>query len=67
MVAFKFNLKQRSVKKISTKNRVIKTKIPSRNTLNVLKKLKNYEGINALEQLPVVWDKAIDSFIIDKD
>lgn len=67
MVAFKFNLNQRSVERISTKNRVIKTKIPTRNTLKVLKKLKNYEGVNALEQLPVVWDKAIESFIIDKD
>ncbi len=67
MVAFKFNLQQRNVKKILTKNRIIKTKIPTKNTIKVLKKLKNFEGNNAIEQLPVVWDRAIDSFIIDKD
>ena len=29
--------------------------------------LKKYEGINAIEQLPVVWDKAVKSHILDKD
>ena len=67
MVAFRFNLKQRSVEKIFTKNRIIKTKIPTHNTLKVLKNLKEFEGKNAIEQLPVVWEKAVGSNIFDKD
>ena len=67
MVAFKFNLKQRLVNKIKTKNRIIKGKIPTTNTIKVLNSLKKYEGINAIEQLPVVWDKAVKSHILDKD
>ena len=63
MVAFKFNLKQRSVSKIKTKNRIIKGEIPTTNTIKVLKSLKKYEGINAIEQLPVVWEKAVKSHI----
>ncbi len=67
MVAFRFNLKQRSVEKIFTKNRIIKTKIPTHNTLKVLKNLREFEGKNAIEQLPVVWEKAVGSNIFDKD
>ena len=67
MVAFRFNLKQRSVEKIFKKNRIIKTKSPTHNTLKVLKNLREFEGKNAIEQLPVVWEKAVGSNIFDKD
>ncbi len=65
MSSFSFNLKPRTVKKINTKNRIIKTKIPVPQSIKILNELKIYETENAKEQLPVIWDKAKDSFIYD--
>ena len=65
MAQFSFNLTPRKVKKIFTNNRVIKTKIPVPNSLNIIKKLKNLESSNAIQQLPVIWDKAKGHSIFD--
>tara|TARA_Y100000768_G_scaffold387719_1_gene379989 strand:+ start:894 stop:2255 length:1362 start_codon:yes stop_codon:yes gene_type:complete len=65
MASFSFNLKPRSVKKINTKNRVIKTKIPVPQSIKIINELKTFETENAREQLPVIWDKAKESFIYD--
>tara|TARA_B100001059_G_C17831071_1_gene584731 strand:- start:1057 stop:2412 length:1356 start_codon:yes stop_codon:yes gene_type:complete len=65
MVAFKFNLNPRKVKRIHTSNRIIKTMIPDPRSLKVLKNLKKFESKNAIEQLPVIWDKANNSSIFD--
>lgn len=65
MAQFSFNLNPRKVKKIFTYNRVIKTKIPVPNSLNIIKKLKNLESSNAIQQLPVIWDKAKGHSIFD--
>ena len=35
--------------------------------MKVLKNLREFEGKNAIEQLPVVWEKAVGSNIFDKD
>ena len=58
MSSFKFNLTPRKVKKIITKFRTINTLIPVPKSINILKELKKYESENAIEQLPVIWDKA---------
>ena len=65
MAQFSFNLKPRKVERISTKNRTIKTKIPAPGSLSIIKSLKNYESSNAVQQLPVIWDKAINHIIYD--
>ena len=65
MSIYSFNLKPRNVKKIKTKNRIIKTKIPVPGSIKLLNDLKLFETENAKQQLPVIWDKAKDSFIFD--
>ena len=65
MAEYKFNLKPRKIKKIKTKNRSIVTKIPHPKSLNILNKLKKFESNNAIEQLPVIWDKAKNYQIFD--
>lgn len=65
MASFNFNMKPRKVSKIKTKNRKICTEIPVRNSIKLLNELKKYESTNAIEQLPVIWDKAIDYQIHD--
>jgi len=65
MAKFNFNLKPKSVKKIFTKNRIIQTKLPVPQSLKILRRLKEYESSNAVEQLPVIWDKAVNDKIYD--
>ena len=65
MAKFNFNLKPVSVEKIFTKNRTIKTKLPVPQSLKILRRLKEYESSNAVEQLPVIWDKAVNDKIYD--
>ena len=66
MAKFSFNINPRKVKKVSTKHRKIKTKIPVPESLSLLESLKEYESTNAKEQLPVIWDSAKDYQIFDK-
>ena len=63
MAKFKFNLQPRKVKRVFSKNRVICTEIPKKESIQVIKEIKKYESSNAIEQLPVIWDKA-DNFNI---
>ncbi len=65
MAQFSFNLKPRLVKKIHTKHRRIKTKIPSPQSLKVITKIKKFESTNAIQQLPVIWEKAKNHQIFD--
>ena len=53
-----FPLKPRKVKKVRTKNRVIKTEIPVKASLPILKRLRKYEPLSMQGQPLVVWDKA---------
>lgn len=66
MSAFKFNVHPRDVPKINTINRKINTKIPVPESLKLLEDIKLFESTNAIEQLPVVWDKAINHQIFDE-
>ena len=51
MAKFSFNINPRKVKKVSTKHRKIKTKIPVPESLSLLESLKEYESTNALIHL----------------
>ena len=66
MANFSFNITPKEVENVSTKNRVIKTKIPVPESLGLLQRIKSFESTNAVEQLPVVWDRAVDFKIYDK-
>jgi 4-aminobutyrate aminotransferase/(S)-3-amino-2-methylpropionate transaminase len=65
MATYSFNLRPRVVNKIRTKNRVIKTKIPTPQSIKIISKIKKYESSNAVQQLPVIWDKAKNHQIFD--
>lgn len=65
MSKFVFNLDPRDVSLIDTKYRKITTKIPVPESLLLLEKIKKYESSNALEQLPVVWDRASGCQVFD--
>ena len=58
MEDYKFNLTPRAVPKVRTEHRVIKTKIPVPQSLELLEQIKEYESSNVMEQLPVIWDHA---------
>ena len=65
MASFKFNMSPRNVAKVDTPHRKIKTEIPVKKSIHLLNELKKLESTNAVEQLPVIWDKAIDYQIFD--
>ena len=66
MSSFKFNTKPREVSIINSNHRKIMTKIPVPESLKLLEEIKLFESTNAIEQLPVVWDKAINHQIFDE-
>ena len=53
-----FSLNSIRVKKIKTKNRIIKSKIPALGTKKILKSLYVNEVRSMHGQLPIVWKKA---------
>ena len=65
MAAFTFNLTPRRVREVKTDFRRIHTEIPVPESLPLLEKIRYYESNNALEQLPVVWDRAENAQIFD--
>ena len=65
MTQFIFNLKPKKVKLVKTSNIIIKTKLPVPQSLKILKSIKKFESSNAIEQLPVIWDKAVNDKIYD--
>jgi len=66
MSKFQFNLEPKQVQAVNTKNRSINTMIPVPESLELLKRIKNNESTNAIEQLPVVWDHAKNHRIFDE-
>lgn len=66
MAKHKYNLKPVAVKKVKTKHRTIKTKIPVPQSLAIFKKLEKYEPISMQGQPPIVWDKAEGFYVYDK-
>ena len=66
MSEFKFNLEPKNVPLVSTEHRSIKTQIPVPASIPLLKKIKSLESENAIEQLPVIWDKASGYKIYDE-
>lgn len=65
MASFKFNLLPKKVEIVSSKNRRIISKIPHPKSIKILKSLRNMESENAIEQLPIIWDKALGAKIYD--
>ena len=55
------------IKMIKTKFRRIVTKIPNSNAMNLINNLKKYEVRSMHGQLPVVWDKAKNFQVWDKE
>ncbi len=66
MAKFSFNLKPRKVPIVDTAHRKIVTEIPVPESLTLLDDIKRYESSNALEQLPVIWDHAVNHQIFDE-
>ena len=66
MAKFTFNLSPRNVPLVTSNHRSIVTKIPVPESLPLLEEIKLYESSNALEQLPVVWDRAENHQIFDE-
>ena len=52
---------------IETKFRTIKTKIPAQSSLATFAQLNKYESRSMHGQLPIVWEKAVDSTIFDSE
>ena len=65
MSSYSFSLEPKFVKKISTKNRIIKTPIPCPGTKDILSRLEKVESRSMHGQLPLVWDKAKDFNVYD--
>ncbi|MHC4870983.1 MAG: aspartate aminotransferase family protein [Planctomycetota bacterium] len=66
MAGHKYNLKPKAVKKVKTKHRTIKTKIPVPQSLSIFKKLEKNEPISMQGQPPIIWDKAEGFYVYDK-
>lgn len=63
---YEFLIKPVKTDKIFTKNRIIQTDIPNPETLDVILNCKKNEPNSMNDQLPVVWDSAINYSIFDK-
>jgi 4-aminobutyrate aminotransferase-like enzyme len=65
MAGYYFSNEPVDVAQISTKNRIIQTKIPAPGTVEILEKLDKYESRSMHGQLPLVWDRAVGHSIYD--
>tara|TARA_B110000438_G_scaffold171111_1_gene163475 strand:+ start:8136 stop:9512 length:1377 start_codon:yes stop_codon:yes gene_type:complete len=65
--SYKFNLTPKEVPKVNTKYRKIITSIPPENSIPILKDLRKYEPESMSLELPVVWDKAENFQVFDKN
>ena len=61
----KFSLDPINVPKIRTAYRQIVTEIPAPGTKEIMERISRVESSNALDQLPVIWDKAAGCQIYD--
>lgn len=66
MSNFSFNTQPKTVPKIESKFRTIKTKIPTPGTLEILQRLQRLESRSMHGQLPIVWNNADDFSVYDK-
>ena len=64
-MSYQFSLTPRKVPLVKTKNREIKTEIPNPSTVEIIKGCIENEPFSMNDQLPVVWDKAIDYKVFD--
>ena len=62
---YKFNLTPKKVEKIKTANRIISTLIPPQKTVDILTQLSSCEPSSMQNELPVLWDHAINYKIFD--
>jgi 4-aminobutyrate aminotransferase-like enzyme len=62
---YSFSIYPQKCKKIQTKNRIIKTDIPSPETTEILKTCLKNEPLSMNDQLPIVWDRAENFNIYD--
>jgi len=62
---YKFNLTPKKVEKIKTANRTISTLIPPQKTVDILTQLSSCEPSSMQNELPVLWDHAINYKIFD--
>lgn len=65
MSSYRFDLRPVKTEPISTKHRKIITDIPSPNTINIIETCLEKEPYSMNNQLPIVWDRAIDYKIYD--
>ena len=65
--SYKFNLIPKEVPKINTKYRKIVTSIPPENSIPILNDLRKYEPESMSLELPVVWDRAENFQVFDKN
>ena len=61
-----FSLKPIKVPFVNTKNRVIKTEIPTPGDVEIIEQMRKYEPISMTGQPPVVWDRAIGINVFDR-
>jgi 4-aminobutyrate aminotransferase-like enzyme len=66
MSNYKFSRMPINVPKVHTKNRFINTPIPAPGTEDSLRLLEQYESRSMQGQIPIIWDKAEDFSIYDK-
>ena len=62
-----FSIEPQIVEKVNTKNRIIRTAIPSSGTKDALSEIEKYESRSMQGQMPIVWDKAEDFNVFDKN
>ena len=66
MAGFNFNHKPKIVPPVNTKYRKINTKIPTPEDLETLEKAYRLESRSMHGQMPVVWDRADDYQVYDR-
>lgn len=63
---YQFSLTPVNIPPVRTKNREIRTPIPSPGTETILSDLRKYESRSMQGQIPIVWDRAKDFSIYDR-
>lgn len=62
---YEFNLEPRNVTQLETKNRKIATQIPVPESIEIIEKSLKYQPLSMSQQLPAIWDRAVDSSVYD--
>lgn len=61
----KFDLTPQATERIETKHRKIITNIPAPSTIGIIQKCLEHEPYSMNNQLPIVWDRAVDYQVFD--